>query len=92
MKVLVLGAAGVCGSVAVRHLCLSQAVEEVIAADIRSGPVERLARRLATEKIRPLKLDVRDKESLVEAMSEADVVANATTCLLYTSPSPRDRG
>ncbi len=78
MRVLVLGASGVCGSVAVRHLCLSKAVEEVIAADLRPERVEKLARRLMPEKVRALRLDVRDVEAVVKAMGEADVVANAT--------------
>ena len=78
MKVLVLGASGVCGSVAVRHLCLSKDVEEVTAADLELGRVERLAKRLVPEKIRTIRLDVRDTDALAEAMKEADVVANAT--------------
>ncbi len=78
MKVLVLGASGVCGSVAVRHLCLSKGVDEVIAADLELGRVEKLAKRLVPEKIRTVRLDVRDVDALAEAMKEADVVANAT--------------
>jgi len=79
VRVLLLGAAGACGSVALRHLCLSRDVEEVVAADVRITPLQRLIRRLATEKVRPLKLDVRDKNALIKAMEEADVVADATT-------------
>jgi len=79
MRVLLLGAAGACGSVALRHLCLSRGVDEVLAADLRIAPLQRLIRRLATEKARPIKLDVRDKGALIDAMGKADVVANATT-------------
>ena len=78
MRVLLLGASGVCGSVALRHLCLSKGVDEVIAADIRPLRAKRLIRKLDLGKARAVKLDVRDKAALAKAMGEADVVANAT--------------
>jgi len=54
-------------------------VDEVLAADLRLAPLERLVRRLGTGKARPVKLDITDHGALVKAMGEADVVANATT-------------
>ena len=34
-----------------------------------------------------------DKETVIESMTDTrSVILNAKTCLLYTSPSPRDRG
>ena len=78
MRVLLLGASGVCGSVALRHLCLSKGVDEVVAADIRPLRAGMLVKKLGLEKARTLKLDISDRGSLAEAMKDADVVANAT--------------
>ncbi len=77
MKVLVLGS-GLMGQGAVFDLVRTDAVEQVIAADIDEGRATALAKRMG-EKVVPRKLDASNREQLVEAFHKADVVISSVS-------------
>ena len=60
--------------------------------DITKGYVFELMKEISKDPIRKTKLDAMRKNDITLMMLTADVAdATAITCLLYTSPSPRDR-
>ena len=93
MTILVTGAAGFIGS----HLAerLLRRGDTVIGLDNFNDYYDP-ARKRANERrlsaygnFRMVEADVRDRERLFALLAENDI--QAVACLLYTSPSPRDR-
>ncbi len=77
MRTLVLGV-GKQGSVLVRDLIESRDVSEVVAGDIDIQRLKQCIDKLASEKVRAEKIDVKDHAKLVKLMKEGfNVVANA---------------
>ena len=76
MRALVLGGTGGMGQAAARDLMKQEQVKKVILGDIVTDP-NRLYEKLRTsEKVSISKIDVNDKEGLVKAMKDVDVVVN----------------
>lgn len=78
MKILVLGGAGAMGMVTVRDLAESPNVSEVIVGDISIERANQLKSLAGSEKVSVKRVDVSNQANLVEAMKEANAVANAT--------------
>lgn len=76
MKALVLGA-GKQGYGIVWDLLQAPDVEAVDLADVSEAQLDRVAAKVANEKLRTVKLDVTDRDSLLRVMKEVDIVANA---------------
>jgi len=77
MRILVLGGAGAMGRVAVRDLAENSQAQEIIVGDLNIEKAEEIAKWAGNQKITVKKVDISNIGSLVEAMKEADVVANA---------------
>ena len=76
MQALVLGGAGSMGQAAARDLIKQEQVKKVILGDIITDP-NRLYDKLRTsEKVSLSRIDVNDKEGLVKALRDIDVVIN----------------
>jgi len=78
MKVLVLGGAGAMGAVTVRDLAQSPDVSNVIIGNVSIARANQLKSSIGSEKVSVTRVDVSNRSCLVEAMKEADAVANAT--------------
>ncbi|MHA2315992.1 MAG: saccharopine dehydrogenase NADP-binding domain-containing protein, partial [Candidatus Hermodarchaeia archaeon] len=78
MKILVLGGAGAMGMVTVRDLAESPNVSEVIVGDISIERASQLQSLAESKKVSVERVDVSNQANLVEAMKEANAVANAT--------------
>jgi lysine 6-dehydrogenase len=78
MKILVLGGAGAMGTVTVRDLAESPDVSKVIVGDVSLERANQLKSLVESEKISVRRVDVSNRVGLVEAMEEANAVANAT--------------
>lgn len=79
MKMLVLGA-GRMGRGAVHDLAAQSDVSEVTVADADAGKARHLAERMATDKVRPVHLDVTDHAALIGLMRGH---AAAISCVNY---------
>jgi lysine 6-dehydrogenase len=77
MKILVLGGAGAMGTVTVRDLAESPNVSEVVIADVSLERANRLRNLIGSQKVKAKPVDATNRQGLVEAMKEADAVANA---------------
>jgi len=77
LKVLVLGGAGAMGMVTVRDLAESREVSEVVIGDVSLNKARKVAEWTGQEKVTFQSIDVSNRKSLVSAMKEVDVVANA---------------
>jgi len=77
MKILVLGGAGAMGRVTVRDLAESPKVSEVVASDASKEKLEQLAKWVQSKKLSMEQVDASNIKRLVQAMKEADAVANA---------------
>jgi saccharopine dehydrogenase (NAD+, L-lysine-forming) len=76
MRALVLGGAGGMGQGVARDLIKQQQVTGVVLADLYPDP-ERLAPKLRdSEKVNLIKMDVNDRDSMVNTFKEIDVVIN----------------
>ena len=82
MKIVVVGGAGMMGCVAVQDLARSEAASEVVIADRNVTAAREVAGYIASSKISPVEVDVRDHEALVQALRGADCCLNATTYYL----------
>jgi len=78
MKILVLGGAGPMGTVTVRDLAESPDVSKVIVGDVSIERANQLKNLVGSEKVSVRRVDVSNRAGLVEAMKEANAVANAT--------------
>ena len=78
MRIVVLGGAGMMGCIAVQDLARSEAVEEVVIADLNPDNAQLVADTIGSAKISWVQLDLRDHEALVEVLRGADTCLNAT--------------
>ncbi len=76
MKILALGGCGQQGRSAVRALLSFEEVAAVTVADIDAAAAELFCEALASERVRPLALDVTDEGALKNAMTAHDVILN----------------
>jgi len=78
MKIVVLGGAGAMGMVTTRDLAESHAVSEVVMCDANMEKAKEVVGWVASDKLSIRHVDISNQDSLVEAMKDADAVANAT--------------
>jgi len=78
MRIAVLGGAGAMGMVTTRDLADSPAVSEVILCDANVEKAKEVASWVASDKLSTRRVDISNQESLIEAVKDADAVANAT--------------
>jgi saccharopine dehydrogenase-like NADP-dependent oxidoreductase len=78
MKIVVLGGAGMMGCIAVQDLARSEAVDQVVIADLSPERAQQVTDYIASPKISWVQADVRDHEALVEILRSADACLNAT--------------
>ncbi len=83
MKIVVLGGAGMMGCIAVQDLARSEAVDQVVIADLNEEKAEFVAEYIDSPKISVGQVDARDHEALVDALHGADCCLNAT--VYYTN-------
>ncbi len=76
VTVLVLGGAGIVGSVAVRDLVASKEIERVVVGDINLEGARDVAKGAGASKASAVKLDVAQADALVAGMRGCDVVLN----------------
>jgi len=75
-NVLLIGC-GAVGSVIARHLCMSEAVGDVVLADLDGVLAKQTAARLQSRKAHALQLDATDSVALGQAMHGGGIVVNA---------------
>jgi len=73
MKILLLGV-GLQGKAALQHLATSPEVTQVIAADANYQGLQNFVQSLNSDKVIPIKLDVRDEAAVSEQMQKVDAV------------------
>ncbi len=78
MKIVVLGGAGMMGCIAVQDLARSEAVDEVVIADLNPDNAQVVADTIGSPKISRVQLDLRNHEALVGVLRGADTCLNAT--------------
>ena len=78
MKIVVLGGAGMMGCIAVQDLARSEAVDQVVIADLVPERAEQVASYIGCAKLSQVRVDVRDRGSLVSVLRGADACLNAT--------------
>jgi len=76
MRILVLGGAGYIGSQAVRDLVETSDFTQITIGDIDLPKAEALVRRLGDDRLSAVKVDVKDEASLINLISEFDIVAS----------------
>jgi len=79
MRIIVLGGCGAMGSEVTRDLTRTSDFDEIVVADSDLRKAQALASELGGGRVRAIKIDVSDEDSLSEKLREFDVVANATT-------------
>jgi saccharopine dehydrogenase-like NADP-dependent oxidoreductase len=83
MKIVVLGGAGMMGCIASNDLAHSQAVDEVVIADLNLERAREVSALIGSSKISIEQADVRDHEAIVRLLHGADACLNAT--VYYTN-------
>jgi saccharopine dehydrogenase-like NADP-dependent oxidoreductase len=78
MKIIVLGGAGMMGSIAVQDLAHSEAVDQVVIGDRNIENAQQIADCIKSPKVSLSEVDVRDHEALVDLLEDADCCLNAT--------------
>jgi saccharopine dehydrogenase-like NADP-dependent oxidoreductase len=78
MKIIVLGGGGMMGCIAVQDLARSEAVDEVVIADLSLERAGQVASYLDSPKISQVQVDVSDHDALVRVLRGADCCLNAT--------------
>ena len=78
MKIIVLGGGGMMGCIAVQDLARSEAVDEVVIADLSLERADQVAAYLDSPKISQVQVDVSDHDALVGMLRGADCCLNAT--------------
>ncbi len=78
MKIIVLGGGGAMGMVTVRDLTESPEVSEVLICEANLRQAEKVAKWAGSEKVSVHEMNVTDQKDLVDTISEADAIANAT--------------
>jgi saccharopine dehydrogenase (NAD+, L-lysine-forming) len=83
MKIVVLGGAGMMGCIAVQDLARSEQVHQVIIADLNQPRAQEVAGIINNPKVSIARIDLRDREALVQLLRGADCCLNAT--VYYTN-------
>jgi len=78
MRIVVLGGAGAMGMVTTRDLAESPAVSEVVLCDANVERAKEVAGWVASDKLSVRRVDISSQEGIIEAMKDADAIANAT--------------
>jgi saccharopine dehydrogenase-like NADP-dependent oxidoreductase len=78
LRIVVMGGAGMMGCVAVQDLVRSQAVDEVVIADLNQERARLVADTIGNSKISIVEIDARDHEGMVKVLRGADACLNAT--------------
>jgi len=78
MKIAVLGGAGAMGMVTTKDLANSSVVSEIVLCDSNVEQAKEVASWVASDKLSIKRIDISNPDSLVDAVKDADVVANAT--------------
>jgi lysine 6-dehydrogenase len=86
VKAIVLGGAGAQGIYTTKDLVSGDVFDEIVIADIDVDNAERVAREIDSLKISTIHVDVFDKQGLVKAISDADVVVNCTGPYVLLAP------
>ncbi|MEY8253268.1 MAG: saccharopine dehydrogenase NADP-binding domain-containing protein [Colwellia sp.] len=76
MKILALGGCGQQGALAVKTLIEADDVEKVVIADINLAAAQAFQKKLNSDKIDVLEVNVLDEDVLLAAMKDVDLVAN----------------
>lgn len=79
MRVIVLGGCGEMGTEATRDLARTSDFEEIVVADVNLPKAQALAEELGGGRVRALRVDASNEQSLSKQLSGFDVVANCTT-------------
>src|SRR5215831_2560421 len=79
MRIIVLGGRGTIKKEVTRDLTRTSDFDEIVVADSDLRKAQALASELGGGRVRAIKIDVSDEDSLSEKLREFDVVANATT-------------
>src|SRR5437764_2310813 len=79
MRIIVLGGCGAMGSEVTRDLARTSEFEEIVIADADFSKAQALTDELGGGRVRAIQIDVSDEDALAKALTEFDVVANATT-------------
>lgn len=90
-KALVLGAAGSVGRACWLFLSQVKAFEELVLADKREDVLRELVRKSGAEGLEVVRLDVEDRQALVEIARDADVVLNAVGPFYLHGPKILER-
>lgn len=77
-KIVVLGASGAVGSVAMKTLAGQEYFSEIVAADLSLARARKIAASLKGRKVAAKKVDVLDKQSLKACLKGADMVLNCS--------------
>ena len=83
MRIVVLGGAGMMGSIAVQDLANSEGVDEIVIGDRDVVAAEKVAAIVNSPNLSWSQVDVRDREELVSLLRGADACLNAT--VYYTN-------
>jgi len=77
LKILAIGI-GKIGIALLKDLVRSQAIEEIVAADLQIKPIEHVVKEVGTEKVKAVPVDATDQDELIDLMQEGfDCVASA---------------
>jgi lysine 6-dehydrogenase len=79
MRIIVLGGCGEMGSEATRDLARTSDFDEIVVADLNLERAQALADELGGGRVRAVRVDASNEESLSEKLRGFDVVANCTT-------------
>lgn len=79
MKIIILGGCGAMGTEATRDLARTSDFEEIVIADADLNRAQALAEELGGGRVRAMRIDVSDEQTLLEKLRGFDVVANCTT-------------
>jgi saccharopine dehydrogenase (NAD+, L-lysine-forming) len=77
MRVVVLGGGGLTGRCAVRDLAAGHQFDAIVVADLDEELAREAARRAGSPRVRAVRVDVRDSESLARVLEGATICVNA---------------
>ena len=83
MKIVVLGGAGMMGSISSQDLAMDKRVDEVVIADRNMERAREVANYIGSPKIKLVQVDVTDHDALVNVLRGAEACLNAT--VYYTN-------
>jgi lysine 6-dehydrogenase len=78
MKVVVLGGVGEVGTVVTTELASCHEVDEVVIADKQHERAEELALRFSQNRVKAIKVDLRDRDAALSILADTNIVVNCT--------------